>query len=462
MAPKAAEVPEPAADLTLHCLGKELSEGMTAKLGDKECKIMPWRSFVEPGRPCRYFVYKDEHDNVGPGTEVKPCESGGFELAGSFFELEELPSAESLSERPIDLEKGPEYQWFRDMIAKVKPVDASQKERPWVVVLMGCSGIGKTRFLNQGIAEHYDGAKEAVAEQLKDMKHPDADQCSRIPFGNIFFKQIDDIVRHGARDEFDALWNKCASMKDPDERYRTYWANKQHLFTRFALDKPPATESNPNPKSFEMRIGEEMLKLLTKPESPYNIAMETTGLGAGLVKGGLTAKHYAQYNKLVILHEIDDIEKAKKITHGRMIREILTRCLHGGEQFGTFLEVIHKKARATYNDCVKFGKDKNRELDEASSTEGRWFFHDIQQTWDLDQEVLERIFYFYGEDKLRSKLGDLQVGVDGSMDKDAFRDVMSQLGLSDDDIESLRAAVKTDDSDRICFKDVIEWLFERP
>ena len=73
--------------------------------------------------------------------------------------------------------------------------------------------------------------------------------------------------------------------------------------------------------------------------------METTGLTPGLVKMGLAAPHYAVYNKLVILNEIDDVDKAKLITYSRLIRELNEWQIHGGEQFGSFLEVIDAKAK---------------------------------------------------------------------------------------------------------------------
>ena len=106
------------------------------------------------------------------------------------------------------------------------------------------------------------------------------------------------------------------------------------MFTRYAVEKPPAAESNPKPQSFEFMVGAEIVKALTQPESQYNIAMETTGLTDGLVRFGLVAKHYANYNKLVILNEIDDAQKAKTITHSRFIRELEEKTLHGGEQSG--------------------------------------------------------------------------------------------------------------------------------
>lgn len=419
---------EHTAELKLHGLGEELSDQMTARVGDKEYRITPWSSFVDPDRPRRYFIYKDEDSEVGPGTEVKRTVAG-FKLKGPLYKLDPLPSAESLSERPLDLEKGPEFQWFRDIRDTAKPVDLSQKERPWVIVFMGCPGTGKTHFARRGSDAQHSELDNACRAQLEYMQHPDS-TCNVPQFEDVFFKQIDDIVRFCACGEFEALWEKCSGIRDPDERYRNYWANKQHLFTRFALDKPSSKA-----ESYEMAVGNEMVRLLTQPKSRYNIAMETTGIGAGLVKGGLTANHYAHYNKLVILVEIDDVEKAKAITHSRMIRELLTCTLHGGEQFGTYLDVIHKKARTTYNECVAFGKAKNCKLDEAdtencrlgkaSSDEGRWFFHTVKQTWDLNEEVLQRISFFYKEDLLRSQLGSMQLDGYSSLHKDALEEAVN-------------------------------------
>jgi len=179
------------------------------------------------------------------------------------------------------------------------------------------------------------------------------------------------------------------------------------------------------------------------------------------VKFGLTAPHYASYNKLVLLHEIDDIEKAKKTTHSRLVKELFTRTLHGGEQFGTYLEVIHNKARETFEECVKFGKSKNSELDAVASDEGRWFFHKVEQTWDMRQDVLQRLNFFYKEETLRSKLENLELDGDGSVNKVEFEDAMKQLGLLEDEIVSLLRLVESNASGRICYKDLIQWLFER-
>lgn len=441
-----------AAEPKLHGLGSELSQQMSGKIGDKECRILPWSSNMDSGRPCKYFVYKDELDKLTPGTEVKRSESG-FELEGSPYELDAIPSAEELFERPIDLLKAPEYQWFRDMLGQVKPIDPSQKQRPWVIVLMGCPGIGKTEFLKNGSAAQYTAVNNDCKDQLKQMTHPDS-SCE-VDFKNVFFKQLDDIIRFGARTELDALWAKCSSIENPDERFRHYWANKQHLFTRFAVDKPPVTDSNPKPQSHEFLVGAEMVNILTQTESQYSIAMETTGLSPGLVKFGLVAPHYANYNKLVLLHEINDIEKAKKSTHSRLIRELFTRKLHGGEQFGTYLEVIHNKASETYEECKKFGQNKNRELDAASSTEGRWFFHKVQHDWKLTPDVEQRLNFFYQVESLQTELANYS-DFDGDV-----KDAMKQLGLSEDEIASMVSAVETKASGRICFKDVIEWLFAR-
>ena len=67
----------------------------------------------------------------------------------------------------------------------------------------------------------------------------------------------------------------------------------------------------------------------------------------------------------------------------------------GGEQFGTFLEVIRNKAGETFDECVNFGRGKNKELDAAASTNGRWFFHKLNHTYDLDSVVCERLDNFY-------------------------------------------------------------------
>lgn len=130
-------------------LGLGLNEQMTAKISEKEYRILPWYSNGRSIGPCSYFVYKDEDSTVTPGTSVRLSQSGsqnGFQLAEASFKLEPIPSAEELSNRPLDLES-PEFGWFRELRDELKPT--AQSDRPWVVVLMGCPGSGKTWFLKK-------------------------------------------------------------------------------------------------------------------------------------------------------------------------------------------------------------------------------------------------------------------------------------------------------------------------
>ena len=87
----------------------------------------------------------------------------------------------------------------------------------------------------------------------------------------------------------------------------------------------------PIPQSYELRVGASVIDLLTKEGAQYNIAMETTGLSLVLVKSGLTAPLYANYHKLVVLVEIDDVETAKTIVHSRLIKVMNTNRLLGGD-----------------------------------------------------------------------------------------------------------------------------------
>ena len=168
------------------------------------------------------------------------------------------------------------------------------------------------------------------------------------------------------------------------------------MFTRYAVDKPLATKSNPEPQSYEFSVGVEIVKDLTHPDLPYNIVMETTGQSPGLVKFGLAAPHYAVYSKLVILSEIDDVDKAKLITYSRLIRELNEWQIHGGEQFGSFLEVIDAKAKKTYTECVNVCQQRNKQLDDAdNSIAGRWYFSKLLQNCQVPTECMDSIKQFY-------------------------------------------------------------------
>ena len=155
-------------------------------------------------------------------------------------------------------------------------------------------------------------------------------------------------------------------------------------------------------------------------------------------------------NKLVLFHETDDVEKAKTTTHLRLIKEILIRSVLGGEQFGTFLEVIHNQARETYQDCVEFSQTKNKSLDAAKSTQGRWFFHKVQHTFVPDKQVIQRLLV----------LAPLATDGDGSMSRDDFENTMLNLGLSKDEIMKLPDAIAPNEAGRIDFKDLLDFLSE--
>ena len=55
------------------------------------------------------------------------------------------------------------------------------------------------------------------------MKYPDPETQLEVPFGNIFFKQLDDVMSNCARANLKELWEKCSKINDPNERLRTYW-----------------------------------------------------------------------------------------------------------------------------------------------------------------------------------------------------------------------------------------------
>jgi len=199
---------------------------------------------------------------------------------------------------------------------------------------------------------------------------------------------MDDIVDYGARADLEKLWQSCREIQDPHERYRHYWANKQAIFTRYVIDKPD------NAQSYEFKVSAKMVEELTRNQ--YNIVMETTGLSPALVKFGLTAPHYKHYNKMVIHVDIDDVEKAKLITHSRLIKEMNTDRIYGGEQFGQYLDVICDKAKDTFEVCKKIGEEKNEEIANAGDDSlGKWHFAYIRQDFTPARAHTERIEAFY-------------------------------------------------------------------
>ena len=195
-------------------------------------------------------------------------------------------------------------------MARVRPVDRTKGQQPWVVVLMGTPGSGKSTFMKSDDSTLRDN----ISRQLG---------C-KVPWDNIVVKKLDDVIANAAGDDLKRLWEFANSISDPHERFRAYWANKQHLFTRYAVAKVKKTRDAPDHQSYEFRVGASMINLLTQEHAQYNIAMETTGLSAGLVQFGLTVPQFVNYNKLILLSEIDDVEKAKIRTHSRLIREMNT------------------------------------------------------------------------------------------------------------------------------------------
>eukprot|EP00931_Biecheleriopsis_adriatica_P061788 TRINITY_DN37170_c0_g1_i1.p1 TRINITY_DN37170_c0_g1~~TRINITY_DN37170_c0_g1_i1.p1 ORF type:complete len:447 (+),score=83.35 TRINITY_DN37170_c0_g1_i1:156-1343(+) len=373
-------------------LGKRLIDSsmmadVRTAASSKRYKVLPW--LKRPSGSVGYaesraaldsleqtfYIYKDEDETVTPGTQVEET-AEGFVACGDTFKLDNVISAADLARREIDLLSS-EFEWFAQLKKARTPQSGS---KPWVIVLMGVPGCGKTTFLASDRAEH-----GAVQEALG---------CE-IPFDNLVFKQLDDVIHYGATEELHRLWAAAKLAKDPYEKFRHYWANKQHLFTRFVLDKPSKDEHNPNPQSYEFRVGARIVEALTKPEAQYNIAMETTGLSPALVKFGLTAPHYDNYNKLILLLEIDDVNKAKLVTHSRLIKEMNTCKMYGGEQFGDYLEVIHNKARETFLVCQDLARAKNEELDNAGSPCGRWYCHKVARRWSVELEHHKRIDAFY-------------------------------------------------------------------
>ena len=144
-----------------------------------------------------------------------------------------------------------------------------------------------------------------------------------------------------------------------------------------------------------MRVGASMINLLTREHAQYNLAMETTGLSAGLVQFGLTAPQFVNCNKLILLVEIDDVKEAQTIIHSRLLREMITGTMLGGEHFGGFLDVICNKARETFAFCQKLADEKNKDAVIASRPAERWHCLKVEQTFDLGSEHEERIDAFY-------------------------------------------------------------------
>lgn len=336
----------------------------------KPCKILPWQ--VE-GLDKTFIVYKDENDDVTPGTTLQHT-GNGFKLVGTKLDMIDITSVADLNARPIDFNSSG-FKWFLEMMKAKRPVDPGT--RPWVIVVMGSPGVGKTTFMT-GKFRGVEAMRDKIIKNLGQV----------IPFHNLLFKQLDDIVAYGAKNDFLELFRKLDHIKNPHDCLRTYWANKQHIFTRYV------TEKQAGAMSYEFSVSAKMIELLTKPGEQYNICMETTGLSPALVKFGLTANHYKGYNKLVLLVETDDVEKAKLLTHSRLIEEMNTRTILGGEQFGDYLDFISQKAKETYKVCQELGETKNKELD-PESNDGRWFFHTVTQTFTPPCEHRDRIAAYY-------------------------------------------------------------------
>ena len=111
--------------------------------------------------------------------------------------------------------------WFRHLMARVRPVDRTKGQQPWVVVLMGTPGSGKSTFMKSDDSTLRDN----ISGQLG---------C-KVPWENIVVKQLEDVIANAAGDDLKRLWEFANSISDRHERFRAYWPNKQHLFTRYAV-----------------------------------------------------------------------------------------------------------------------------------------------------------------------------------------------------------------------------------
>jgi hypothetical protein len=370
-------------------VGFGLDESMMAPVAGRDIttptnyRILPWLckgggGMASQMRERTFYIYKDADANITAGTRVEKID-GGFRAVENNFVPIDIATVDSLAACKINL-ASEDFRWFEQLKSGLRTVDTAV-ERPWVIVVMGCPGVGKSVFIKSEPGERHTALSEKIG--------------AKIPFGNIAFKQLDDIINYGAADDLNKLWDTVDNIADPHERFRTYWANKQHIFTRYAVDKPSKSEDNLDPQSYEFRVGAKMIESLTNPAAPYNIAMETTGLSPGLVKFGLTAPHYAQYNKLVVLVDFHDADIGKTTTHSRLLKEMNVRELLGGEQFGAYLDVIARKARETFKVCKKFGEVQNQKLDEADSKGGRWYAGIVQNTFTPDPVKQRRIDAFY-------------------------------------------------------------------
>merc|ERR1712224_672368 len=171
---------------------------------------------------------------------------------GSLFRLTEAPYLKSkvtltdvaeLQEKVQNLDlSNPEFRWYKSLKAAKKPVDP-KKIKPWVIVVMGTPAIGKTFFMNNATEKDWRKINKSLSDSLgRDVT---------VPFNNLFFKQLDDIVSQGAQNEFRQLYNAVHDIPCPHERFRTYWANKQMIFTRWALDSVGGGK-----RSYEFEVGE--------------------------------------------------------------------------------------------------------------------------------------------------------------------------------------------------------------
>ena len=122
-----------------------INKEMLAFLSDssKKYKFFAWcHGLAKP----HFYIYKDEDEHVNPGTEVQKDLWGSFKTCGGQRRLLNIPSVAERASRKIDLYSH-EFRWFQQMLRAKTSVVMSGDTKPWVVVLMGTPGIGKSTLM---------------------------------------------------------------------------------------------------------------------------------------------------------------------------------------------------------------------------------------------------------------------------------------------------------------------------
>ena len=88
-------------------------------------------------------------------------------------------------------------------MARVRPVDRTKGQQPWVVVLMGTPGSGKSTFMKGDDST----LRDDISGQLG---------C-KVPWDNIVVKQLDDVIANAASDDLKGSWKLANSISDPHE-----------------------------------------------------------------------------------------------------------------------------------------------------------------------------------------------------------------------------------------------------